>query len=566
MSFAKYETYEWIDYFQGDYYKLPKVRNHLHKSQQDFRHLLVHDRGYELADFHEEMVAALKDPTKPYLLLEVPREHGKSSIMELFIAHHLAFHPYAYVMVFSNTEDQSKKRSAAIKKFFERYEPYKALRQPTKYMWGAEAFQLQNGARAEFHGVGSSVAGSKYLDQRPTLVVLDDVVPETGRATITDKVVKQWFFETLLNLPDESAKIIIVGTPYRRTDLIYAIKNFQRLKIGGLDVEAFTVMHYEVFLGKDFNALFDDSTKTLWEKQWSLDRLRTKLALMGGNRLAFTRQYLCRTLEDKSLLYPSTAVDPRKDPDLVFYPHRPNKEEDGIEYRSIVAGVDIAISEREQADYFVVCIYGITKRGRMHLIWIERHHGINFLEQVGIILHLNKRYQFDAMGIESNGYQVVLAQVTDAFSGMRVQEFVTGSNKQDEIIGLQIVKAHLENNRIRYPCKEGQQFTQCTFDERINVDGDPVIVVYPTGGELLENNLEILFDEMSGWVREEEKWISTTEHDDTTLAQWFAISMAGKSEPVMKLLGDLSELSQQSSPFDLRDEIDPLYDIDTFVK
>lgn len=553
----------WRDFFDWSIHQEPLVDYQLHKSKLSYRHFLEFDHGFTLAPFHEKIVKYLEDQAIKHLMLIMPREHGKSTLCaEDFVIHHMVFNPGAYVLIFSNTLEQAKKRARAIQKRLDRrlgWKTYRCMGQPTKDRWGVEAFELTNGSRCEVYGVGGQIAGAKEGEMRPTLIILDDIVP-TGKTTMTDATVENWFFETLINLPGPHARVILVGTPYRRTDIIATLRSWKGIEFGDTVFHAFKVLHYEAFLGKDFNAIYEDDTETLWPAQWPLDRFREKFSMMRGDRLYFARQYLCRIIEDSSMLHPSKLVKPCIDENVRLIPHRPNIEEDGIEYEGIVSGVDIAHSQSESADFFVVFILGVTNTGRMHLLWIERHSGLFFKQQKALLEHLNKRFRFDLMAIEENSYQVVLAEETEDYTEIPVHRYLTKkTNKQDDLIGLQVVRTHQENRRIKYPSKLGT-YTQCTFDEKINEKGNPVTIVHPTGGLPVSKTIEVFYDEMEGYIREEGEWTCIYEHNDTVLAQWFAVLAAHKSQKVMRIIGDMSEFFKPTGSAQTEEESELQFD------
>ncbi|MEK7112287.1 MAG: terminase family protein, partial [Patescibacteria group bacterium] len=255
----------WYSFFPNAATRDPKVRFNLHRAFYSFPYFVTYYIKLILADFHEEICAIITNPETKNFLVEMPREHGKSTLIcEAYVAWILWREPGCYVLIFSNTEAQAKMRVKSIKRFYEKVFPFTELKQPSRISWGNEAFELVNGSRCECYGAGSQVAGGKNVARRPKLILCDDIVSTGQRQQISDASIEEWFKETVTNLGEENCQIGVVGTPYRHTDIIaYLKKN-----------PAYIKLHFEALLGKDLPALFEEGTQTLWPAHWPLQRLR----------------------------------------------------------------------------------------------------------------------------------------------------------------------------------------------------------------------------------------------------------------------------------------------------
>jgi hypothetical protein len=193
---------------------------------------------------------------------------------------------------------------------------------------------------------------------------------------------------------------------------------------------------------------------------------------------------------------------------------------------------------------------GITERGRFHLLWIERHKGLRPDQQRALVISLQARFEADLTVIEDNGYQEVFATEVERGSAFAVHRHTTGSKKHDELVGLPSVRTHLANRRLLYPCAPDQSpspgassYSQCTFTDYRDEKGDVTVRVDPAGGPLIYESLLVLFSEMAGWVWRSDKgqWKSVKTHDDTTMAQWFAVLGAKKHiSGSVKLIGGMN--------------------------
>lgn len=516
-----FDTYH--DFFQFGPTLHPKIRQQLHKSARSFREFLVRDRDFILAPFHEEIISVLSDHSIKMVCIRAPRESGKSTLScESLAAHHLLFYPGSYVVIFSNSATQAKKRGRAIKNLIKKHSVYTHLSQTGISLWGEEFFELKNSSRCEVYGVGAAVAGIKHLELRPSLIILDDVILPLAKSTLSDSGLELWFDESILNLGGSYTRIILVGTPYRQTDLLNRTASNPEFKF----------LSYESLLGKDLNALFNDDTETLWPAHWPIERLRKKYLALQRNDLVFSRQYLCRIVAPDSMLFHPNLIKAAKNEKLVFYPKRPTDQDlvdypevFPIEYEYYVAGVDLSTGLNRNADWVTIQVLGITDKGRIDTIWLERHH-LLYKQLKLLMASLHQRFLFDDVCIEDNVFQVVFSQELEEDTIIPVRRHTTSRNKMDEQIGLPRVANHMQNQRIRFPCKPDQSYTQSTFTEVIDDHGNRDWIVNHTGGSFIAANQEIMFSELQGWVSDGEKWISVTKNDDTSISFWKAIISA----------------------------------------
>jgi hypothetical protein len=458
----------------------------LNSSRNDFPRFIKNFLDLKIADFQIEIVNSIGDKSIDRLLVVVPREHGKSTLIEAYIAWYMIFNPQTYVMIFSATLDQAKERSINIRLLFERNK-YLTQFIDTRH-WGSYEFYLANGSRCVVGGVGKQVAGANYGGKRPELIICDDLVP-FDKANISDDLIEKWFKNILSNLGGPKTKIVVVGTPYRQTDIISFLKENERYKQG-----KGRIYHYEALLGKDAGALTEPDTRTLWPERWDINRLQDKLLEVGS--LVFARNYLCRYVSSGAQLYPDDVVDLcRKKEIPLIYKRSLDRKGKTVDFQSIVGGADLAISAQTGADYFVVTTYGVTRKNRrFQLLDMVRYKGLSYSKQKSLIRSLHERYQYDLFVIESNQYQKVLAQELAETSSIPVLPYHTGSEVKDFEKGLPRIRTHMENSRYIFP--------------------DP---------DDLPEVLKTFYFELGGYIIDESgKLIHTTKHNDTVMSNWLA--------------------------------------------
>jgi len=75
---------------------------------------------------------------------------------------------------------------------------------------------------------------------------------------------------------------------------------------------------------------------------------------------------------------------------------------------SVSIGVDLAISQKETADYVAVAVLGRDVKGFVYVLEVKRMRG-GFHEQVAFIRAMADKWLPDAIGVESNGYQLIMS-------------------------------------------------------------------------------------------------------------------------------------------------------------
>jgi hypothetical protein len=77
-------------------------------------------------------------------------------------------------------------------------------------------------------------------------------------------------------------------------------------------------------------------------------------------------------------------------------------------FKSVVVGVDLAISGNVGADYFVITVWGVDgPKNDMYLMYVFRGKGVPYSRQRALLKTVNSKFSPDVIVIESNQYQAV---------------------------------------------------------------------------------------------------------------------------------------------------------------
>lgn len=86
----------------------------------------------------------------------------------------------------------------------------------------------------------------------------------------------------------------------------------------------------------------------------------------------------------------------------------------------IAIGIDLAISEKETADYTAGAVLGRDRSGNLHVLEVQRFRG-SFSEQINFIKQLADKWQPAIVGIEDVAYQKALIQQVAAQTSLNVR-------------------------------------------------------------------------------------------------------------------------------------------------
>jgi hypothetical protein len=341
------------------------------------------------ASFDKEIWEVLGDPNERYVAMKIFRGGAKTTRLRIFGSKRIAYGLSRYIIFVSNSEGHAV-RSVA---WFKRQVEYNRV-------W-ADAFSLRPGGKwAEseieiIHGVeeqpvrilGVGITGQVrgFLsddDQRPDLIVADDVDNEETTATPEQRLKAQkLFFGALgksLAPPTEATdpKMVLAQTPLAPGDTIDLCANDP----------AWKTLTY---------GCYDEHGNSTWEARFPKEYLdREKESHIRKNQLSmWLREMECRLVSDENASFRLPWLKKYTElPDDVFY----------------VIGVDPAISESKTADYFAIVVLACIGR-RRYIVEYEQERGLNPLVAVMKLVELVLKYRPRSLSVETVAFQKVLA-------------------------------------------------------------------------------------------------------------------------------------------------------------
>jgi intein/homing endonuclease len=330
-----------------------------------------------------------------------------------------------FIAIFSGTDDQAEKIGMNIRAEFEEnpfiklwYGDICGINYGKK--WTTKDFviirQNENGDPIEstvmVRGCGASVRGARNRGARPDLVLLDDVDKDDYMRSPTQR---EWLFTTWW-----AGQVVPMLHPLRGSILVIGtVLHFDSLLSRILARDSI----YETRVWK----CYDEEGESIWPERFTTAYLRS---LQRENPIAFAFEYLNDPTQ--------TGARPFPPENMRFYGRDECYcDEDGLwwwrkQRLEIIAGVDPAISEDEDACQFAMIVIGVTRDKHNIIIMRVLMDRMDFPAQVDAIGQFADAFpQHRACGIETVNYQKALPQQIrqQLRKKVRIDELKHGSGK-----------------------------------------------------------------------------------------------------------------------------------------
>lgn len=354
-------------------------------------------------NFHREVIDMVL-PIGKYGI-GAPRGFAKSTVIGLIFVGWLALNGYRWFMPYiSDTHLQAKLIVGGLKSEIETNEKLQFIYPNIQTKrWGEEGFVvsgLQHDAFILPLGAGMKIRGLKFENHRPDLAVIDDLENlEAVYSAERRQKLKKWFDYDLEPAMDRYSKhIIYIGTILHYNSLLKQVLDKQE--------------KYTGWNTRKFKALQDDGT-SLWEGRFSgeyLQQIRDNPQhpdYIGS--IVFAQEMQNEPQDDQDRIIKLEWMKTYR------FAQKVNEQEaDTDELRKWKflntlersGGVDVAISEKETADYFAMYIYGFEKKtGNEYQLDMFHGREPDINRQVAIIVDMIEKWKLQSLGIETVAFQ-----------------------------------------------------------------------------------------------------------------------------------------------------------------
>jgi len=201
-------------------------------------------------------------------------------------------------------------------------------------------------------GSGQSMRGTKIMNKRPNIMIFDDIENEEKHDTKNSRdKLKRWFYSVALPATNPNREeFIFIGTPIHEDALLMdLIKNDKWEAIVLPVAEEFPPENW------DWNKLI-----TSWSDRFTPEYVRDKFEEYknDGQEKLFYQEYMLEVTPKDDLLFNIDKIN--------YYDYNEFKSN----FRSLTyyISVDLAVSEKEYADYTAISVIGVDENNNWFLV------------------------------------------------------------------------------------------------------------------------------------------------------------------------------------------------------
>ncbi len=352
----------------------------------DFRRMFIPSSDdVQPAGFHNDWSKILLNGTG-HFAIEAFRESAKTQIVIRANLLHALTYPQesrSYLVVICATQRTASKKLIEVSREFLSNTAMKSLVKEIRENSGL-AFEVSyitgQSVRIEAYGKGAAVRGLSWGAKRPDLVIIDDPQDEEdARSETVTAGDWDWFLSDVYFL-GQASRIFIIGNNLGERCIMECImRNAERLK----------------FTARKIPILTEDG-KSAWPEKWPMEAInkeRQEFAELGKTDLWF-RNKMCECISPDSQKF--------KREYFRYYEKPP-----ALETMNIYTAVDLAISDKPNADYSAIVTVGINTAG--HWFVLDTEHGrYDPSTTMDAVFSAVKKWRPLTVGIETVAYQSAL--------------------------------------------------------------------------------------------------------------------------------------------------------------
>jgi len=401
-----------------------------------FAHYIKHP----IAPFHEEIFSILDDVKIKLAVIVAFRGSAKSSLIttSYVLWSVLGIQQKKFIIICSQTEVKARQHLMNIKNELLSNELLKKdlgpFEEERNSLGNATALVIKKlNVKIMISSVEQSIRGVRHLEHRPDLIILDDIEDTNSVKTREGRnKTFNWLTGEVIPAGSQNTRIIALGNLLHEDSLL---KRLQK-KIENEEMKNIKAVYREY-------PIVNEQGYPLWPGKYPTieDIEREREFIM--DEVAWYREYLLKIISsDEQIVKPEWIQTYRKAPPIPL--------------RAIASGVDLAISEKNTADYTAIVsayMYGVGKDMKIYIQPNPINERIPFPLQVQRIhdiyyLHVHHTYNVKIY-IENVGYQQALIQMIDPKLKHKIEGVAVGKN--DKTTRLQLTTSLLKEGRVLFP-------------------------------------------------------------------------------------------------------------------
>ena len=401
-----------------------------------FHFYYAHYVKYETADFQKEIIHNLEKSTTENLYIVAFRGSGKSTMVTTAypIWAILGKQQKKFCIIFCQTRAQAKQHMMNIRTELEGNDVLKKDLGPFQEEsdeWGSFSLVFKkHGARITVASTEQSIRGIRHNEHRPDLIICDDVEDvQSAKTREGREKTYHWLRGEVIPAGDRNTRLIIVGNLLHEHSLLMRIKDeISKSKAKGIFKEY---------------PLLDKNDLCLWPGKYKDTKDIEEEKLKVASEISWQREYLLRIIpSDDQVIYREW---------IQYYDDLPGTKHMG--YRGTYAGVDLAISAKDSADFTTIVsahVYSRREKMRIYILPNPIQQKLNFPAQVDLMKNFkatNMPRSSDTLFVESVAYQEALPQMLE-LHGITAEAI---KPKGDKRTRLSLTSTAIKSGIIKFP-------------------------------------------------------------------------------------------------------------------
>lgn len=412
------------------------------------------DDASQFADFHREWWSLCCSDDK-FIACCAPRGHSKSTTITIaYTLAEMLFRQSRFAIIVADTESQAALFLGQIKQILYNSTQIHSLFGLTTGPKGIEfekdtetdiiaTFVDGTKFRIIVKGAEQKLRGLLWSGQRPDLVIIDDILNEelVANKDRRDKL-RRWIYGSLIPCRSEKGKIRWVGTPMNLDDPLEALMPRENAKDTVVeDLKIWSPKKKGMWRAVKYRAHNSDFTKLLWPQRKTkqfFQELKADFAEQGIPEV-YACEILCNPVDDSIRYF-------RKGDFLVM------TEEDKKKNKTYYITADLAISEKDRADYTAILVGGMDSNGQLHIVNCIRER-LSGDEIVATLMSLHKVYNPLAVGIEDTQISKAIGPYLNremAETGIYMNVLMLKPHRQDKIQRARSIQARMRAGMVKF--------------------------------------------------------------------------------------------------------------------
>lgn len=427
-------------------------KNIVSASHYWFFHLyLSHYIKYETAPFHGEMLTLTEDKLQKLLIFMAFRGSGKSTILSLSypLWALLGVKKKRFILILSQTQYQAQLLLQHIKSELEQNEllkkdfgPFISRNTP----WSSDTIVLPRfNAKIMAASTEQSVRGIRHGEIRPDLIICDDIEDLNSVKTMESrKKTFRWLTSEIVPAGDLNTQMVILGNLLHQDSLLMHLEDLIKAdEIDGI------VKRYPII----------ENQKPIWSSKFpdmaSIVKEQRKIA----NKIDWNREYELKIVPEEGQIITHENIQYYEIIPEVYEPEKYDynkKKEHIIRLERICTGVDLAISQKETADFTAMVSVQSMSFGvhdiKFYILPNPINQRLDFRDTIqqakNLSQELGQSRHYTELFVEQVGYQLSAIQQMET-EGLPVKGVtVSGSDKRAR---LNIVAPLIKQGKVLFP-------------------------------------------------------------------------------------------------------------------